>query len=137
MQQKYYLDTCIWRDYFENRSDNLRPLGEWAFMLIKKIIKNEDLIVYSRKVEEELLECCSLSELSQHISIIPNKLLLKVELSEIQFREAHSLSRRILIPLGDAIHFILSRDNIAILVSRDSHLLGLPGIIVKKPEELL
>ena len=38
MVEKYYLDTCIWRDYFENRSDKFRPLGDWAFSLIKLII---------------------------------------------------------------------------------------------------
>ena len=37
MKRRFYLDTCIWRDYYENRSDNFRPLGEWALFLINKI----------------------------------------------------------------------------------------------------
>ena len=44
---KYYLDTCIWRDYFENREDKYRPLGEWEFRLIKKIIAEELEILFS------------------------------------------------------------------------------------------
>ena len=45
---KYYLDTSIWRDYYENRSDKFRPWGEWALILINKILetynKNEGQI---------------------------------------------------------------------------------------------
>ena len=52
--KKYYLDACIWRDYFENRSDNFRPLGEWAFRLIKKIIDEGGLFVISDHLINEL-----------------------------------------------------------------------------------
>lgn len=47
MRKRYYLDTSIWRDYFENRTDRFRPLGEWAFLFIKKAVQNSDLILYS------------------------------------------------------------------------------------------
>jgi hypothetical protein len=50
---KYYIDTCIWRDYFENRNDKYRPLGEWAFRFIKKIINEDSLILFSDLVLEE------------------------------------------------------------------------------------
>ena len=56
MINKYYFDTCIWIDYFEGRKDNIRPLGDWAFDLIKKIIREEAILVYSDLVEEELSE---------------------------------------------------------------------------------
>ncbi|MBU1321694.1 MAG: PIN domain-containing protein [Nanoarchaeota archaeon] len=51
---KYYLDTCIWIDYFEDRKDNFRPLGDWAFRLIKKIITDENVIIISDLVWFEL-----------------------------------------------------------------------------------
>lgn len=41
MEEKYYLDACIWRDYFENREDRFRPLGEWAFRLVNYHYINE------------------------------------------------------------------------------------------------
>jgi hypothetical protein len=38
--QRYYLDTCIWVDYLENRQDRFRPLGDWALRLIKQIVNS-------------------------------------------------------------------------------------------------
>ena len=43
MNKKYYIDSNIWRDYFENRSDRFRPLGDWALMFFKEIIINESV----------------------------------------------------------------------------------------------
>ena len=60
---KYYIDACIWRDYFENRSDNFRPLGEWAFKLIKKSIEEGSSVVYSDSIIEELEEFYSKDEI--------------------------------------------------------------------------
>jgi len=54
MTEKYYIDACIWRDYFENRSDRFRPLGDWAFAAIQQMITNGEPILYSDLVEEEL-----------------------------------------------------------------------------------
>jgi hypothetical protein len=39
MVKKCYIDAAIWRGLHENRSDRFRPLGDWAFELVKKIIK--------------------------------------------------------------------------------------------------
>ena len=36
----YYVDSAIWRDLHENRTDKFRPLGEWAFELFRKILFN-------------------------------------------------------------------------------------------------
>ncbi len=47
MANRFYIDTCIWRDYYENRSDNLKPLGEWALQFLKNAVNNDDLILYS------------------------------------------------------------------------------------------
>ena len=78
MQKRYYLDSCIWRDYFENRSDRFRPLGDWALALIKKIIAEGDFIVYSDVVEDELRQCMSEEQLAERLSIIPPELLICV-----------------------------------------------------------
>ena len=54
MAQKFYLDTSIWRDYSENRSDKYLPLGELALTFINKAIENKNFILYSDFVVEEL-----------------------------------------------------------------------------------
>ena len=135
---KYYLDTCIWIDYFENRSDRFRPLGEWAFFLIKKIIQDDDLIIYSDLVEEELQVIYSEKEIKKIFSIAPKEILVKVSNSIKQLKEAIHYSKRFNIPKKDALHAVLARDNEAILVTRDKHFYELTrDIIVKKPEELI
>ena len=52
--QKFYVDTNIWLDYFQNRSDGLRPLGEFAFLFFKKCIENKHTLIYSDLIENEL-----------------------------------------------------------------------------------
>lgn len=47
---RYYLDTSIWRDFYENRTDRFRPLGEWAFELFRKIIREKSIVLYSELV---------------------------------------------------------------------------------------
>ena len=54
MEKKYYLDACIWIDYFENRKDRFRPLGDWAIRIINKIIKENGLFIFSDHIIKEL-----------------------------------------------------------------------------------
>lgn len=44
---KIYLDTCIYLDYLMDRKDNLRPLGEFAFQLLKRTFECEFEIIIS------------------------------------------------------------------------------------------
>lgn len=138
MTEVYYLDSCIWRDYFENRSDKFRPLGEWAFFLIKKIIKESSLIIYSDLVEEELQTTYSEKEVEGIFSVVPKQVLIKVETSKEQLREAIQLAKKLEIPVKDVLHAIIARNNNAILVTRDKHFYEIEnGLIIKKPEELI
>ena len=50
----YYLDSCIWIDFIENRFDGLNPLGEYAFLFLKKCEKDNDTILYSQHIIVEL-----------------------------------------------------------------------------------
>ena len=53
-------------------------------------------------------------------------------------REAKVRSRFLGIPFADALHAILARDNSAILVTRDKHLIEMQEIvIIRAPEDLL
>jgi hypothetical protein len=53
---RYYVDTCIWLDLLEDRTDGLRPLGEFAFQFIKKAMRHGDTIIYSSLVLGELMK---------------------------------------------------------------------------------
>jgi len=137
--QKYYLDASIWRDYYENRSDKFRPLGEWALLFLNSVIDHKDFILYSDLVVHELAVKYSEKEIGQILmTIMRHGLLIKVRISKGQAYEAKKLSKEKNVPFADAIHAILARDNCAILVTRDKHFNCVAHLIdVRKPEELI
>jgi len=134
---KYYLDTCIWRDYLEDRKDKFRPLGEWAFRLIKKIIEDEDEIIISDLVINELKKDYSNEKINELFSIVPKSLLVNKDCNFNQIKEAKKIIRLLKIPFGDALHAVVAKDNDAELISRDNHFDKIDFIIAKKPEELI
>lgn len=139
MAQRFYFDSAIWRDYYENRSDKFRPLGEWALKLLNNVIENKDHILYSDLVIEELKVKYKEEEISNILEIIVKRnLLFKVNISGQQAKEAARLCRERKVAFGDALHAILARDNNAVMVTRDKHFLELTDISeIKKPEELV
>ena len=137
MQKRYYLDTCIWIDYFENRSDRFRPLGEWAFRALAKIIEEEGIILFSNLNEKEFRNYYSKEQMAQMLTLVPLALLKLVKTREKQFEEAKLLAGILRIPTNDAIHAILARDNSAILITRDKHFMLIKGVDIKLPEDLL
>lgn len=136
---KYYLDTCIWRDYFENRKDDYNNLGDFALEFIKKVNKNKETILYSETVIEELSKAYTDEEIKEILNVIDNKsLLIKVEIDRKDLIEAKKISDANKIPVGDAIHAIAARNNNAIIITRDVDFLKLRNIAKsKKPEELI
>ena len=137
MARRFYADTAIWRDLHENRKDKSKNLGEFAFKLFKKIRINKEKILYSDFVVEELSHAYDKQTINKLFKDV-SELLEKVEINEKQLKEADDLSKKLNIPLGDAVHGVLARDNNAIMVTRDRHFRKLKDkITVKKPEDLI
>ncbi|HII14779.1 MAG TPA: type II toxin-antitoxin system VapC family toxin [Nanoarchaeota archaeon] len=136
---RYYLDTCIWKDYYENRSDRLRPIGEWALAFINKAVEEGSRLLYSDAVIRELNRYYTMDKTDAILSIVRNEdCLEKVSISRGQAQEARELSRKHNVPFGDALHAVLARDNNAIIVTRDRHFDELRDIAeARKPEELI
>ncbi|MFA5887626.1 MAG: PIN domain-containing protein [Candidatus Nanoarchaeia archaeon] len=139
MQKRYYLDTAIWKDYYENRSDRLRPIGEWALAFINKAVEEGSRILYSDAVIRELNKYHSMDEIKAILSIVRNEdCLEKVSIDRKQVQEAKEISQKRNVPFGDALHAVLARDNKAIIVTRDRHFDDLMDIVeARKPEELI
>ncbi len=139
MTEKIYLDTNIYLDYFENRHDNIRPLGEWALKLINIIIENKEFILYSNLIVKELEIKYSKEEINKIFEIIYKRnLLLKVAISSSQVKEAAISCKKRKVAFGDALHAILARDNKAVMVTRDKHFFEFVDIAeIKKPEDLI
>jgi len=115
MQKKYYLDTAIWKDYYENRSDRLRPIGEWALAFINKAVEEGSRILYSDAMIRELNKYHTMDKINAILSIVRNEdCLEKVSIDRKQVQEAKEISRKRNVPFGDALHAVLARDNKAI-----------------------
>lgn len=134
---KYYLDTAIYLDYYFDRVDNLRPLGEWAFKLLSLIKANNEQLLISDFVIEELNSQLSKEDIAKLFE--PYKaILVIVDYDEKQIQEMVKIARVRNVPKKDAIHAILARDNSAIFVARDNHFQQLRDICIAiKPEEII
>lgn len=137
--KRFYVDTNIWLDFALDRKDNIRPLGELAFQFFKKCIRNRWRVLYSGLVEEELGRKLSLKEIRErcfHI-ISSEGLLVKVELPKEEEYEAEKICKAEKVPLADAIHALIAKDNKAIVISRNFHFAALSKIVkVALPEEI-
>lgn len=52
--QQIYLDTNVYIDLWEDRADNIRPLGEFAFQLFRKVYECKFVVILSSLVIDEL-----------------------------------------------------------------------------------
>lgn len=122
MVVRLYVDTSIWRDYFEDRSDGIRPLGEFAFQFLKKCKEEKVQIIVSDVVLKELSLLFTETEFKIRISEFL-EIIVMVERSKEQTAEALQLlekpNRKF--PLFDIVHAIIARDYNAVLISRDRH----------------
>jgi predicted nucleic acid-binding protein len=126
-------------DFYENRKDRFRPLGEWAFELFRKIRNEKGIVLYSKATLKELGRYYNPAQIKEIMQIVSNKgALLLVQINPEELREASALSKGLSIPFDDCLHAILARDNDAVMVTRDRHFEMLRNIAeIKKPEELI
>ena len=138
MNKKYYLDTSIWLDFFENRNEPNMPKSEWADKLLNKILADNDKIVFSRAVLDELKEQnYTIYEVFNLFKPI-KRILVYVEFTKKQFSKSKDLSKKRNLPVFDALHALIARDNKAIMITRDNHFKKLLDITkYKKPEEII
>jgi hypothetical protein len=134
----YYIDACVWRDYFEDRRDNLRPLGEFAFKLIQNIIKNEDQIVISDHLLDELRKHYSDEQIDSLFKIVPDELIIRFHNGPNHTREAFYQCTKLNLNKPDAIHLIIASENDALFITRDHHFDHLKERFeIYRPEELI
>lgn len=137
---KYYFDSCVWRDYYENRTGpGGRPLGDYATKLIMKIIDNHDIILFSDAIIKELIKSFDREEIRKMMEILFSlNLLRKVPIYGSELPESIKIAAERNIPPADVLHAILARNNNAIMISQDKHYYKLRDVVdVKKPEELI
>ncbi|MBU2639074.1 MAG: type II toxin-antitoxin system VapC family toxin [Nanoarchaeota archaeon] len=138
MELKFYLDTSIWMDLYEDRKGfNNEPLGDYAWDLVSYIKTIGGKIIVSVFLLKELERYYPLDEI-RGMTFLFEGLMIKAEVSDAQIKEAKSLSKERNVPFGDAIHAVVARDNNAIIVSRDRHFMLLADICnVIPPEKII
>ena len=138
MTEKYYLDTSIWLDFFENRNEPNLPKGDWAHKLLDKITENNDKVIYSdNNIYELNIIGYSTHELNNILQPL-KPILIFVESTEKQINKAKDLSLKRNIPKRDALHALIARDNKSILVTLDRHFQKIRDILKpKKPQDLI
>ena len=140
MANKYWFDTCIWRDFYEDRlSKTGNPLGLYASDAFVKIIKNKDLILYSESLVWELKKDYGEKDINDMLNILfLSKVLIRVEITKEEHLEACNLSEQRKIPFVDCLNAIEARNHKAIVVSQDEHFTKNLSDVVKviKPQEI-
>ena len=138
MQKRYYFDTSIWLDFFEDRDEPNLPKGEYVKSLIKNIIKENGKIIYSEAIKNEMLVLGYSRNEIENLFLPHKRNLIYIYTNKKQFGKAKDISQKRNLPLFDAFHAILARDNKAILITRDKHFNKLTDICkYKKPEDFI
>lgn len=139
MAQRFYLDTAIWRDYFEDRADGIKPLGEFAFKFLKGCLERGIKVLVSDIVVFELEARLPKERVKEVFSSFSGIISMVVANAE-QVSEARKewQKRNKALPFKDVLHAIIARDNNAVLVARDNHFFDMLASIVEvqKPEDI-
>lgn len=133
-EERFYLDTSIWLDFLEDRGNN----GSVAYKLLKFIINRNHKIIFSEAIKDELLEYgLSIEDIRSFLSVFKRNIIC-LYVNKKQFRKAKDLSSKRNVPVFDALHTIIARDNSAVMITRDRHFDKLLDIVkYKKPEEII
>jgi len=140
MAKKYIIDSCIWRDFYEDRvSKSGRPLGQYAYDLFVKILKKNDIILYSEGLIRELRKVHSEEEVNEMLNLVMHiGSLTRIGITDEEDAESRELSMKRNIPRLDCLNAVHARNHKALLVSQDKHIIhGLSDIAKSvRPEEI-
>lgn len=129
MPEKFLVDTCVWIDFYEGREGfDGRHLGSNAMRMLIWMLNNSAVILLNEAVVRELSKRYSRDEINTMLHPFSD-ILGRVWASKEDVAEANSLSSQRNIPFADCLNAVQARNNNALLVSNDRHLLKeLPDI---------
>ena len=139
MNKRFYLDTSIWLDLIEERNESNLPKSKLAKEFLNKIISKNYWIIYSEIISDELKSLGYTDYDIENLIARPFKdIIIVAYFIQEFFGKAKDLSNKREIPVLDALHALIARDQKAILITRDKHFKRLIDIVKsKKPEEIL
>ncbi|HIG95554.1 TPA: type II toxin-antitoxin system VapC family toxin [Candidatus Woesearchaeota archaeon] len=138
MSEKFYIDTSIWIDLYEDRKGyHQEPLGDFALRLFSMIKTKEHKLIITDILINELEGYYSQEEINGMMK--PFEAIIKKVISTTEQRQkARQIAQRRNLPPGDVLHAILAHDHQLILVTRDNDFRKLTDICEHfKPEDLI
>lgn len=101
-----YCDTNVYLDYFFDRRDNIRPLGEFAFQVFRRTFGCEFRIAVSDWLLEEIGKNGAESPMAELVGRLKDAdKLVEVKTGADDFKFAQKLQ----IHFGDALHVVLAK----------------------------
>ncbi len=133
MSELIYIDTNVWIDFFLNREDNLRPLGDFAHELFVKTSQCKYKIITSDWLIKELTKTNHLDsyrQLEEQLVKLNKIKYIKTEYKELMSAKKHQ-------HWHDALHEILAiKANAIYLVTRNVKDFTGEKVIITYPENL-
>jgi len=119
----YLVDTCVWRDFYENRiSKSGSLIGKFAADFFLKVLKHKDNILYSEGLIKELRVDYDKDDVDDMLDMLIRCNVLKnIDIKKEEFFEAKQISEKRSLPFMDCLNAIQARNHNAILVTRDLH----------------
>jgi len=106
---KVYLDSCVYIDHFDGRVDKLRPLGEFAFEVLRRCLSCEFEIVFSSLVYDELIFNNYEKRIKELILDFEKKdKIIRVEVKGKDRKKAKILSKKRRTHYNDTLHAVVA-----------------------------
>lgn len=138
MTERFYLDTSIWMDIYEDRKGyNGELLGEFGWKLLTLLKSKKHKLIITDLLIKELEINYSIEKING-MMILFDDVIERIKTTISQRDEAEKIARERNLPRADILHAILARDNRLILITRDNHFKRLNEISEHhKPEEFI
>jgi predicted nucleic acid-binding protein len=116
-----YVDTNVYMDYLEMRSDKLRPLQDLAFNVFRRTFSCEFTVVMSSSIIRELENYIDEKRIASLIEELrENSKVLETKASFADKEKARKLVRARHTPFDDTLHAVIAkRMDVSCLVTRN------------------
>ena len=138
MKQRFYLDSSIWIDIYEDRKGYQGELlGRFGIRLLGMLVDRKEELVITDLLIEELKQFYTDDEIIGMFNPF-QQIIIKILLTAEQSEEGRLLGAERHVPKADAMHAVIARDHNLLLIARDNHFRKLDDISPHhRPEELI
>lgn len=104
-----YIDTNVYLDYFEGRTDKFRPLGEFAYQIFQRTLSCEFRIIISTTLVKELENNIQKQRIYEFLGELEekDKIVNGVIMKEDKER-AQGIVRERKTPFNDTLHVVIA-----------------------------